>query len=196
MQPLTQAGAHGVRQGNDVGFVVGCVMGRGLRDDGWVLQLDGGGGGGGAVTWGASPITTRGASLAFNKSSGYTSKSSPWRTSEAKVCGQKCFDGNVHRTCLCSFCAASRVCLPGAHPARLASKSMFRPSIPILYPPNITPSSRPGYLTPAISGAHRWAEWLYHPCLLRGLNTGTKNGKRGGQPGENMGKLCQASLAP
>ena len=23
-----------------------------------------------------------------------------------------------------------------------------------------------GYITPAISGAHLWAEWLHHPCLL------------------------------
>ena len=27
-------------------------------------------------------------------------------------------------------------------------------------------SLRRGCLTPAVSGAHMWAEWLHHPCLL------------------------------
>ena len=32
-----------------------------------------------------------------------------------------------------------------------------------------------GCHTPAISGAHVWAEWLHHPCLLGGPYTGTKS---------------------
>ena len=32
-----------------------------------------------------------------------------------------------------------------------------------------------GCLTPAISGAHMWEEWLHHPCLLGGPHMGTKS---------------------
>ena len=32
-----------------------------------------------------------------------------------------------------------------------------------------------GYITPAISGAHLWAEWLHHPCLLRVPIVGRNN---------------------
>ena len=50
----------------------------------------------------------------------------------------------------------------------------------IVLPPNITPSSSPGYLTPAVSGAHMRAEWLHHPCLLGGPQHGDKKwGKMG-----------------
>ena len=31
-----------------------------------------------------------------------------------------------------------------------------------------------GCLTPAISGAQMWAEWLHHRCLLGGPHMGTK----------------------
>ena len=27
---------------------------------------------------------------------------------------------------------------------------------------------RNGYITPAVSGAHVWTEWLHHPCRLSG----------------------------
>ena len=61
---------------------------------------------------------------------------------------------------------------------------------PNALPPHITPSSIPGYLTPAISGAHVWADWLHHPCLLGGPQQGDKKwGKRGttgGKYGETL----------
>ena len=50
---------------------------------------------------------------------------------------------------------------------------------PNALPPNITPSSSPGYLTPAVSGAQVWAEWLHHPCLLGGPQHGDIWGKGG-----------------
>ena len=39
---------------------------------------------------------------------------------------------------------------------------------PNALPANISPSSSPGPLTPAVSEAHVLAEWLHHPCLLGG----------------------------
>ena len=36
-------------------------------------------------------------------------------------------------------------------------------------------SLRSGCLTPAVSGAHLWAEWLHHPYLLGGPHTRTKS---------------------
>ena len=30
-------------------------------------------------------------------------------------------------------------------------------------------------LTPTVSGAHMWAEWLHHPCLLGARHMGTKS---------------------
>ena len=54
-------------------------------------------------------------------------------------------------------------------------------NVPAIYPnalpPNINPSSSPGYLTSAFSGVP---------------HTGTKNGERGGQVEENRGKVCPA----
>ena len=67
-------------------------------------------------------------------------------------------------------------------------------NVPAIYPnalpPDTTPSSSPGYLTPAVSETHVWAERLHHPCFSGAPNTGTKNGEKGGQLGENRGKLC------
>ena len=56
---------------------------------------------------------------------------------------------------------------------------------PNAFPPNITPSSSPGYLTPAISGARVWAGWLHYPCLLRDPQHG---GKKRGERGTTGGK--------
>ena len=50
-------------------------------------------------------------------------------------------------------------------------------------PPNITPSSSPGYLSPAVSGAHVRAERLHHPCLLGGPQHGDQNWEKGGTHG-------------
>ena len=55
---------------------------------------------------------------------------------------------------------------------------------PNAVPPNITPSSSPGYLTPAVSGAHVWAKCLHHPCLLRGPQHGDKKWEKGGKTGK------------
>ena len=66
-----------------------------------------------------------------------------------------------------------RVRLPGAPGIQINGPAID----PNALPPNITPSSSPGHLTPALSGFP---------------NTGTKNGKKGGQPGDNRGRLCPA----
>ena len=84
------------------------------------------------------------------------------------------------------------MCLPGAPSIRINGLAIYT----IALPPNITPSSSPGYLTPAVWGGHVWAEWLQHPCLLGGVpGMRTKNGKKGGQLGGNRGKLCPVRLA-
>ena len=58
---------------------------------------------------------------------------------------------------------------------------------PNALPPNPTPSSSPGYVTPAVSGAHMWAEWLHHPCLLGGSPTRVRKwGKGGGGKGKTL----------
>ena len=36
---------------------------------------------------------------------------------------------------------------------------------------------RSGYLTPAFSGAHKWAELLHNPCILGGPQTRGQNQK-------------------
>ena len=63
---------------------------------------------------------------------------------------------------------------------------------PNALPPDIAPSSSPGYPTPAVSGAHVGAEWLHPPCLLGGPQHGDKKlGKRGenwGKKGENLAR--------
>ena len=75
-----------------------------------------------------------------------------------------------------------------------ASRSMSWPSIPMLYPQNITASSSPGYLTPAVSGAHEPVGWPHRPCLLGVPNTGTKNGGKGGTTGAKEGKTLPGAL--
>ena len=65
-------------------------------------------------------------------------------------------------------------------------------NVPAIYsnalPPNITRSSSPGYLTPAVSGAHVWAEWLHHPCLL-----GVKKWGKGGPTGKLGGNFARCA---
>ena len=91
-------------------------------------------------------------------------------------------------------CFGEYVCPAG--PARPASKSMSLPSIPTLYPKHHPPSS-PGYLTLAVLGAHVFAEWLHHHCLLGGPQQGGKKwGGKGDNRGENRGKLCSACPGP
>ena len=63
---------------------------------------------------------------------------------------------------------------------------------PNALPPNITPASSPGYLTAAVSGAHVWAEWLHHPCLLGGPQHGDNKWEKKGDNGENRGKCFPA----
>ena len=75
---------------------------------------------------------------------------------------------------------------PGAPGIQINGPAIY----PNALPPNITPSSSPGYLTPAVSGAHVWAEWPCHPCLCGAPNTGDKK-----HLGENRGKLCPARPA-
>ena len=79
-------------------------------------------------------------------------------------------------------------------PARTRRVPNIQKNVPAIYtnalPPNITSSSNPGYLTPPVSGAHAWAEWLHHPCLLQGPQHGDKRWGKGGDNQENMGKLC------
>ena len=76
-----------------------------------------------------------------------------------------------------------------AHTRRAPGIQINVPAIyPNALPPNITPSSSPGYLTRAVSGAHVWAAWLHQPCLFGGLqHRDKKMGKRGetlpGAPG-------------
>ena len=62
---------------------------------------------------------------------------------------------------------------------------------PNALPPNITPSASPGYLTPAVWGAHVWAEWLHHPCLLGGPQQGDKKWGKGGTTGKIGGNFAQ-----
>ena len=57
---------------------------------------------------------------------------------------------------------------------------------PNALPPNITPSSNPGCLASAVSGAHVWAEWLRHACLLGGPQHGDK---KWGKWGDNWGTI-------
>ena len=45
---------------------------------------------------------------------------------------------------------------------------------------------------PAVSGAHVRAEWLRHPCLLRGPQHGDKRRTRDGTTGEHRGALADA----
>ena len=69
---------------------------------------------------------------------------------------------------------------PGAPLIRINVSAIY----PNALPPNITPSSSPGSLRPAVLGAHVWAEWPHHPCLLEGPQHGDKKWKRGGETGE------------
>ena len=62
---------------------------------------------------------------------------------------------------------------------------------PHALPPNITPSSSPSYLALAVSGAHVWAEGLYHPCLLGGPQHGDKKRGKGGTAGKRGGNLAR-----
>ena len=71
--------------------------------------------------------------------------------------------------------------------ARARRPNACSPVHPNALPPNITPSSSPGYLTPAVLGAHVWAQWLHHPCLLGGPQHGDKKGGKRGTTGGKFG---------
>ena len=61
-------------------------------------------------------------------------------------------------------CLAHTQCMPGAPSIQINVPAIY----PNALPPNVTPSSSPGYPTPAVLGTHVWTEWLHHPCLLTG----------------------------
>ena len=85
---------------------------------------------------------------------------------KSAVCYRRCAFLSSWRTPGAPGAPGIQINVPAIHPNAL--------------PPNITPSSSPGYLTPAVSGAHVWAEWLHHPCLPGGPQHGDKKwGKRG-----------------
>ena len=84
-----------------------------------------------------------------------------------------------------------RVCLPGAPGIQIKFPAIY----PNALPPNIPPSSSPEYLASAISGAHVWAEWPHHPCLLRGPQHGYQKWGKRGTTGKISGELCPAGPA-
>ena len=73
-----------------------------------------------------------------------------------------------HRSELCL--RAVRVRVPGAPGIQTNVPAIY----PNAFPPNIAPSSSPGYLPPAVSGARVRAEWVRHPCLLGGPQHGER----------------------
>ena len=77
---------------------------------------------------------------------------------------------------------------PGAPGIHINVPSIY----PNALPPNITPSSSPGYLSPAVSRAQVWAEWLHYPCHLGGPQHEDKKWGKMGTPRENERKLCPA----
>ena len=42
------------------------------------------------------------------------------------------------------------------------------PNVPNQAPMPQASTIRRGYISPAFSGAQKWADWLHNPCLLRG----------------------------
>ena len=80
----------------------------------------------------------------------------------------------------------------GEYTAHPASKSMFRPSIPMLYPQTYS-LLQPRLPNPAVSGAHVWAEWRHHPCLLEGPQ---HRDKTWGENGDNWRIGEKARLCP
>ena len=99
-------------------------------------------------------------------------------------------------------CAAScpRQHKEGTFARRATSTPGIQINIPAIHPNavplNIAPSSSPGYLTPAVPGAHVLAEWRHHPCLLGVPTRRQKYGKKGGTTEKIGGNHARCARRP